>query len=52
MRPYLLKPFTKMGLVEWLKVKILSTNPSTVKGKEDILLESGFTNLYRNLWFP
>jgi hypothetical protein len=28
-RPYLEKPFTKTGLVEWLKVKTLSSNPST-----------------------
>jgi hypothetical protein len=28
-RPYLEKPFTKIGLVEWLKVKALSSNPST-----------------------
>jgi hypothetical protein len=25
------KPFTKKGLVEWLKVKALSSNPSTTK---------------------
>jgi hypothetical protein len=30
-RPYLEKPFTKIGLVEWLKVKALSSNPSTAK---------------------
>jgi hypothetical protein len=30
-RPYLEKPFTKTGLVEWLKVKALSSNPSTAK---------------------
>jgi hypothetical protein len=28
-RPYLEKPFTKIGLVEWLKVKALSSSPST-----------------------
>jgi hypothetical protein len=28
-RPYLKKPFTKLGLVEWLKVKALSSHPST-----------------------
>jgi hypothetical protein len=27
MRPYLEKPFTKIGLVEWLKVKALSSSP-------------------------
>jgi hypothetical protein len=26
-RPYLEKPFTKIGLVEWLKVKALSSRP-------------------------
>jgi hypothetical protein len=29
--PYLKKPFTKIGLVEWLKVKALSSSPSTAK---------------------
>jgi hypothetical protein len=34
MRPYLKKqPFTKIGLVEWLKVKALSSSPSTAKKK-------------------
>jgi hypothetical protein len=30
-RPYLEKPFPKIGLVEWLKVKALSSSPSTSK---------------------
>jgi hypothetical protein len=30
-RPYLDKPFTKLGLVEWLKMKALSSNPSIAK---------------------
>jgi hypothetical protein len=30
---YLEKPFTKIGLVEWLKVKALSSSPSTAKKK-------------------
>jgi hypothetical protein len=30
-RPYLEKPFTKIGLVEWLKVKALSSSPSTAE---------------------
>jgi hypothetical protein len=30
-RPYLEKPFTKIELVEWLKVKALSSSPSTAK---------------------
>jgi hypothetical protein len=33
-RPYLKKLFTKRGLVEWLKVKALSSSPSTVKKKK------------------
>jgi hypothetical protein len=33
-RPYLEKPFTKIGLVEWLKVKALSSSPSTAKKKK------------------
>jgi hypothetical protein len=33
MRPYLEKSFTKIGLVEWLKVKALSSSPSTTKKK-------------------
>jgi hypothetical protein len=32
-RPYLEKPFTKIGLVEWFKVKALSSSPSTAKKK-------------------
>jgi hypothetical protein len=34
MRPYLEKPFTKIGLVQWLKVKALSSSPSTAKKKK------------------
>jgi hypothetical protein len=33
-RSYLEKPFTKIGLVEWFKVKALSSNPSTTKIKK------------------
>jgi hypothetical protein len=32
---YLKKPFTKIGLVEWLKVKALSSSPSTTKKKKN-----------------
>jgi hypothetical protein len=32
-RPYLKKPFTKIGLVEWLKLKTLSSSPSISKKK-------------------
>jgi hypothetical protein len=34
LRPYLEKPFTKIGLVEWLKVKALSSNSNTEKKKK------------------
>jgi ribosomal protein S21 len=34
MRPYLKKSFTKIGLVEWLKVKVLRSSPSTEKKKK------------------
>jgi hypothetical protein len=33
--PILKKPFTKIGLVEWLKVKALSSGPSTTKTKQN-----------------
>jgi hypothetical protein len=33
MRPYFKKPFTKIGLVEWLKVNALSSCSSTEKKK-------------------
>jgi hypothetical protein len=49
MRPYLEKPFTKTGLVEWLKVKALSSNPST-KGKTKLALhDNSVTIIYKNL---
>jgi hypothetical protein len=32
-RPYLKKPFTKIGLMEWFKMKALSSSPSTEKKK-------------------
>jgi hypothetical protein len=35
-RSYFEKPFTKIGLVEWLKVKALSSSPSN--GKKTYLL--------------
>jgi hypothetical protein len=34
MIPYLEKLVTKIGLVEWLKVKALSSNPSTTQSKK------------------
>jgi hypothetical protein len=33
-RPYLKKPFTKTGLVEWLKLKALSSSLSTARKKK------------------
>jgi hypothetical protein len=36
MGPYLEKPFTKIGLVEWVKVKALSSSPSMTKKKKAI----------------
>jgi hypothetical protein len=33
-KPCLKKPFTKIGLVEWLKVKALSSRPYTGKKKK------------------
>jgi hypothetical protein len=34
-RPYLKKPFTKIGLAEWLMVKALSSSPSTPPKKKN-----------------
>jgi hypothetical protein len=34
LRSYLEKPFTKIGLVGWLKVKALSSNPQYRKKKK------------------
>jgi hypothetical protein len=34
MRPYLEKPFTKIDVVQWLKVKALSSSPNTPKKKK------------------
>jgi hypothetical protein len=33
-RPYLKKSFTKIGLVEWLEARALSSRPSTEKKKK------------------
>jgi hypothetical protein len=33
-RSYLEKPFTKIGLAEWLKIKAPSSSPSTAKKKK------------------
>jgi hypothetical protein len=34
------KPFIKIGLVEWLKVKDLSSSPSTTKKKKSLRMSS------------
>jgi hypothetical protein len=34
-RPYLNKTLHQKGLVEWLKVKVLSPNPSTARKKRE-----------------
>jgi hypothetical protein len=39
-RPYLEKTHHKKGLVEWLKVKALSSNPSTAKKKKKLSTHS------------
>jgi hypothetical protein len=36
-KPYLEKPYHKKGLVEWLKVKALSSCPSTTKTKKPFI---------------
>jgi hypothetical protein len=38
MRPYLEKSFIKIGLVEWLKVKALSSSPSTANKTKQCLV--------------
>jgi hypothetical protein len=35
-KPYLENPVTKIGLVEWLKVKALNSSPGTAKKKKKI----------------
>jgi hypothetical protein len=44
-RPDLKKPFTKTGLVEWLKMKAMSLSPSTAKKKKDSVLAWGWSSL-------
>jgi hypothetical protein len=40
MRPCLEKPFTKKRLVEWLKVKTLSSSPVPQKTEKKVALPS------------
>jgi hypothetical protein len=35
LKSYLKKPFTKIGLLEWLKVKALSSSSSSTKKKKE-----------------
>jgi hypothetical protein len=41
-RPYLKTPFTKKGLVEWLKVKALNSSPSSEKKKKKLKRSGAF----------
>jgi hypothetical protein len=44
-RPYLEKPFTKIGLVEWLKVKAMSSSPSTEYNERTL----GYSKVYPHI---
>jgi hypothetical protein len=50
MRPYHEEPFTKIGLVEWLKVKALSSSPSIAKKKKKIYIYIYLKVLYISLY--
>jgi hypothetical protein len=52
--PYLEKPFTKTVLVEWFKVKALSSSPSTEKNLISISEELYImkTTLFREILSP
>jgi hypothetical protein len=43
-RPYLKKTHHRKGLVEWLKVKALSSNPSTAKKKKKRYVIMSYSN--------
>jgi hypothetical protein len=43
MSPYLKKPFKKIGLVEWLKVKAMNSSPNTAKNKRNMCPKIGIT---------
>jgi hypothetical protein len=53
MRPYLEKPFIKIGLVEWLKLKALSSSPSITKKKKQqfFCVEHIYTERLMVYWF-
>jgi hypothetical protein len=48
MRTYLKKPFIKIGLAEWLKVKALSSSPSTAKKKKK--RKEKKCNMVKKIW--
>jgi hypothetical protein len=56
MRPYFKKPFTKIGLVECLKMKTLSLSPSIAKKKKfktfDVNLHINNDENLRNMKVP
>jgi hypothetical protein len=48
-RLYLEKPFTKIGLVEWLKVKALNSGPSAEKKKKKKKPHEGNVSAYHGV---
>jgi FixJ family two-component response regulator len=52
MRPYLEKPFTKKRLVEWLKVKALSSSLSTTQKKKSMKQKVGSLKRLTRLTSP
>jgi hypothetical protein len=50
--PYLKTPFTKIGLVEWLKVKALSSSPSTAKKRKRKGSKSAHVQYRHSLYRP
>jgi hypothetical protein len=50
-RPYLKKPSTNIGLVEWPKVKGLSSSPSTTKKRAKEFLQRRSNKYSRNNYF-
>jgi hypothetical protein len=50
-RLYLKKPFSEIGLVEWLKVKALSSSPSTSKKKRIIRMHERWRTSFPTLCY-
>jgi hypothetical protein len=46
------KPFIKIGLVEWLKMKALSASPSTAKKKKELKAHMSNTFIPFVAWIP